>query len=87
MKFKQVLIMAMTMVTLKINERSKVGKSFMAFIEAFSEKEKEIEIVPAKSLYNPEFVAKIRCAEKQKSIKVNPDDIWESLGLQKTLLR
>ncbi len=72
----------MTRITLKINERTKVGKSFMAFIEAFSEKEKGIEIVSESSPYNPDFVAKIRKAEKQKSIKVNPKDVWESLGLK-----
>lgn len=72
----------MTKITLKINERTKVGKSFMAFLEAFSKQEKGIEIVSDSSPYNQDFVAKIRKAEKQKSVKVNPKDIWGSLGLK-----
>lgn len=72
----------MTKITLKINERTKVGKSFMAFIEAFSKKEKGVEIISEEGQYNPDFVSKIKRAEKQKSIKVNPNDIWGSLGLK-----
>lgn len=72
----------MKTITLKIDERTKVGKSFIAFIEAFSNEKKGVEIVSDRSPYNPDFVAKIRRAEKQKSIKVNPDDIWGSLGLK-----
>jgi len=72
----------MATVTLKINERTKVGKAFMALIEAFSKEEKGIEIISDESPYNPDFIAKIKRAEKQKSIKVNPNDIWGSLGLK-----
>lgn len=72
----------MTTITLKINERTKVGKAFMTLIETFSKEEKGIEIISDESPYNPEFVAKVRRAEKQKSIKVNPKDIWGSLGLK-----
>ena len=38
-------------------------------------KEKEIEI--AESPYNQEFVAKIRRAEKQPSVKVDIDNLWK----------
>lgn len=72
----------MTTITLKINERSKIGKSFIALIEAFSKEKKDIEILSDKSPYNQDFVAKIKRAEKQKSIKVDPNDIWGSLGLK-----
>lgn len=72
----------MTKITLKINERTAVGRSFIAFIEAFSKKGEGVEIVKEESPYHPDFVAKIRKAEKQKSVKVNPKDIWGSLGLK-----
>ena len=73
----------MTTITIKINERTKVGKAFMALIEAFSKEKKGIEIVSEeKSPYNPEFVAKIRRAEKQESIPLDTKDIWGSLELK-----
>jgi hypothetical protein len=70
----------MTTITLKINERTKVGKSFMAFIKAFSEKEKEIEIVP-ESVYNPDFVKMIKdsAASKKRYEVKNIDELWQSL--------
>jgi hypothetical protein len=41
--------------------------------EFFTSKEVEVE----KSPYNPEFVAKIRRAEKQPSVKVDIDNLWK----------
>ncbi|MCO5231090.1 MAG: hypothetical protein M9958_08040 [Chitinophagales bacterium] len=72
----------MTTITIKINERTKAGKTLKELIEIFSKENKGVEIVSDKSPYNADFVAKIRRAEKQKSIKVNPNNIWESLGLK-----
>lgn len=74
----------MTTITIKINERTKVGKAFMALIEAFSKEKKGIEIISEeKSPYNPEFVAKIRRAEKNvrdgKTIRIDPNNVWESI--------
>ena len=73
----------MKTITLKINERTKVGKSFMALIEEFSKDKKGIEIISDESPYRAEFVAKIRRAEKniknQKTIRIDPKNIWESL--------
>jgi hypothetical protein len=34
-----------------------------------------------RSPYNPEFVKKIKAAEKQKGIVIDTNDIWGSLGL------
>lgn len=68
-------------VTIKIDERSKQAKALLEYIKTlpFVEiKDKDEE----KSSYNPEFVAKIRRAEKEKSTTVDPNDIWESLGLK-----
>lgn len=72
----------MTTITLKVNERTKAGKTLKDLIELFSKENKGVQIVPDKTRYNPDFVAKIKRAEKQKSIKVNPNNIWESLGLK-----
>jgi hypothetical protein len=44
---------------------------------------KAVEIVQEKSPYNPEFVKKIRKAEKRGEYKeINPNDVWGSLGLR-----
>jgi len=45
----------------------------------------EVEVVEEKSSYNPEFVKKIKKAEKQiaegKYTVLDTNDIWGSLGL------
>lgn len=82
------------MTTIKINERTKTGKAFMAMFEAFFKGVDGIEIVQTDSkkiekeedLYSPEFVTKIRQAEENikngETTTLNPDDIWGSLGLK-----
>ena len=84
----------MTTITLKIDERTKKGKAFLALAKVFyeekNEKKNEVELVDEKdkSPYNPEFVAMIEArienhkSGKSKSITVNPNDIWGSLGLK-----
>ena len=54
----------MTTITLKINDKSTAGKSFLPFLKTFVVKDKSVEIVSTpvvkeKSPYNPEFVKKI----------------------------
>lgn len=82
----------MKTITLKINERSKAGKAFLEMTNVLVKDSKGIEIISTGSsktiekkseIYNPEFVAMIKKA--QKSIKrtvVDPNDIWGSLGLK-----
>ncbi|MFA9189614.1 DUF2683 family protein [Flavobacterium sp. FBOR7N2.3] len=84
------------MTTIKINERTKTGKAFMAMFEAFFKGVDGIEIIETdskkikkeESPYNPEFVKMIldRDADiksgKSKCITIDPDDIWGSLGLK-----
>ena len=82
------------MTTIKINERTKTGKAFMAMFEAFFKGVDGIEIIETDSkklkkedsIYSPEFVAKIKKAEENikngKTTTLNPDDIWGSLGLK-----
>lgn len=79
------------MTTIKINERTKTGKAFMAMFEAFFKGVEGIEIIEAdskknkeeESFYSPEFVAKIKKAEanikKGKTTRLNPEDIWGSI--------
>lgn len=84
----------MTTITIKINERTKAGKAFMAMSESFFKGVEGIEIIETdskkikktESLYSPEFVEKIKKAEKNikkgETKTLNPDDIWGSLGLK-----
>jgi hypothetical protein len=72
----------MQTITIKINERSKAGIAFQKMLEIL-ETQPGVEIVNEdRSPYNPEFVKKIKAAEKQKGIIVNTNDIWGSLGLK-----
>jgi hypothetical protein len=79
------------MTTIKINEHTKTGKAFMAMFETFFKGVEGIEIIESDSnktkqedsKYNPEFVDMVlKSAKSKKSIEVNPNDIWESLGLK-----
>jgi hypothetical protein len=78
----------MTTLTLKINERTKAGKAFLAMTSSLVKESKSIEIVTSSSSkeespYNPEFVAMIKKAEKRGNyITVDPKNIWGSLGLK-----
>lgn len=79
------------MTTIKINERTKTGKAFMAMFEAFFKDVEGIEIIEAdskktneeQSPYNSEFVEMVlKSAKSKKSVEVNPNDVWGSLGLK-----
>ena len=69
--------------TVKINERSKAGIAFQKMLEIL-ETQPGVEVVNEdRSPYNPEFVKKIKAAEKRGSYKeINPNDVWGSLGLK-----
>jgi hypothetical protein len=78
------------MTTIKINERTKAGKAFMAMFDAFFKGVEGIEIIEAnskknkeESFYSPEFIAKIKKAEENikqgKTTRLNPEDIWGSI--------
>jgi len=73
----------MTTITLKINERTKAGKTLKNLIELFSKENKGVEVVSDESPYNPEFVKMIKKAEARGNYKeINPKDVWGSLGLK-----
>ncbi|HEX8013647.1 MAG TPA: DUF2683 family protein [Flavobacterium sp.] len=82
----------MTTVTIKINERTKAGKAFMAILsEAFVKGADGVEIVETDSKklikknspYNPEFVKMVlESAKRGDYTDVDPKDVWGSLGLK-----
>lgn len=81
----------MTTITIKINERTKAGKAFLAMSESFFKGVEGIEIIETdskktkkeESPYNPEFVAEIlersKNLHKKKLTRLNPDDVWGSI--------
>ncbi|MEP6806653.1 MAG: DUF2683 family protein [Flavobacterium sp.] len=80
------------MTTIKINERTKTGKAFMAMLETFFKGVDGIEIIERDSkkikkeeedFYNPEFVKMVlESAKSNESTEINPKDVWGSLGLK-----
>lgn len=69
----------MSTITIKINERSKAGKLLKDFLDLISDKP-GVEIIEEKSPYNPEFVKKIKRAQKQKgTVMKSASGLWESL--------
>jgi len=83
----------MKTLTVKINERTKIGKAFIAMFDSFKGFE-EIEIIETdskklkkeESIYSPEFIEKVRKAEENikngETTTLDPNDIWGSLGLK-----
>jgi hypothetical protein len=75
------------MATIIINEKSKQAKAIIAmlktfdFVEFISNADKN-----EKEDYSPEFVEKVKKAKQEikegKTIVMNPEDIWGSLGLK-----
>ena len=81
----------MTTLTIKINERTKAGKAFMAMSESFFKGVNGIEIIELddkkstkkEETYNPEFVKMVLDAKKRGNYTtMDPNDIWRSLGLK-----
>ena len=74
----------MTTLTVKINERTKKGKAFLEFAKNFLTEGEEVTIVEeGKSPYSPAFVKMVKDAAKRgKYTKIDPNDVWGSLGLK-----
>lgn len=74
----------MSTITIKLNERSKAGKTLKEILTIFS-KEPGVEKLQEDSPYNPKFVEKIRKSEQQikegKYKELNANDIWGGIGL------
>jgi hypothetical protein len=70
----------MATVTIKINEKSQAGKTFLEMVKFFHSKKNVIEIVEEKSPYNPKFVKMIKESAKEKGGKVlKTRNVWESI--------
>jgi hypothetical protein len=70
----------MATVTIKINEKSQAGKTFLELVKFFHSKKNAIEIIEEKSPYNPEFVKMVKSAAKSKNrTRINPKNVWESI--------
>jgi hypothetical protein len=71
----------MTTITLKLDERSKSGKTLKSLIDLFSS-HVGVEVMKGaeKSPYNPEFLAMVKkSAESKNRTRINPKNVWESL--------
>jgi len=83
----------MKTLTIKINERTKIGKAFIAMVDSFKSFD-EIEIIETDSklikkedsIYSLEFIEKVRKAEENikngETTRLDPNDIWGSIVLK-----
>ncbi len=62
------------MINIQIKDNSQGAKDLIKFLRALPYVK-----IEEKSTYNPEFVKKIKAAEKGKSIPVDAKNIWESI--------
>jgi hypothetical protein len=70
----------MSTITLKINERSNMGKALLELIRTTAKESKAVEIIEEKSPYKPEFVKMVKKAAASKNrTRINPSNVWESL--------
>jgi hypothetical protein len=75
----------METITLKLDLRSKAGRLLSEIIARFSN-DKGVTIVDQETPYNPDFVKKVleraESAKKGNTVVVDPNNVWESLGLK-----
>lgn len=81
----------MTVINLKVNEKTKAGKALLSVVNALHgqpgieelKKVKKNKPKASNSPYNSEFVKKIQTAKTRgKYTEVDPNDIWGSIGLK-----
>mgnify|MGYP003505043007 FL=1 len=66
--------------TIIVHADSKVSKALVAIFKALNVSyEIKKENSKEESPYDPEFVKKILATKNQKSYRVNPENIWESI--------
>ena len=72
--------------TIIVHADSKISKALIAIFKALNVSyEIKKENSKEESPYDPEFVKKILATKNQKSYRVNPENIWESVRLQTKL--
>ena len=72
----------MTTLTVKINEKSKLGKAIVDLLHSSAKESKVVEVVEKakESPYNAEFIKMVLQASKSKSrTKIDPKNLWESI--------
>jgi hypothetical protein len=72
----------MTTLTVKINERSSLGKAIMELLRSSAKESKAVELVETdeKKAYNKGFVNKVLSSDKNdKRIKIKTQQLWESI--------
>ena len=66
--------------TIIVHADSKISKALIAIFKALNVSyEIKKENSKEESPYDPEFVKKILATQNQKSYRVNPENIWESI--------
>jgi uncharacterized lipoprotein YehR (DUF1307 family) len=67
-------------VTIKINEKTKAGKTFKSLLELFVQEHKGVEIISRKDTYNSEFVKMVqKRVSEDKFVAIETESIWESI--------
>ena len=79
----------MTTIMLKINERTKAGKTLISMLNFFSSEKEGVEIIETDSKkkktknntpYNPQFVEMVlNAAKSENRTKVTSKNLWQSL--------
>ncbi len=72
----------MTTLTVKINERSSLGKAIMELLRSSAKESKAVELVETdeKKAYSKSFVNKVLSSDKNdKRIKIKTQQLWESI--------
>lgn len=63
-------------VTIKIDTRTKAAQKLLEYLETLS----FVKVEEEKSTYNPEFVEKIKRAEREDGgIEVSSENVWENI--------
>jgi hypothetical protein len=67
--------------TLKINERSSLGKAIMELLRSSAKESKAVEFIePAEKNYNQDFVNKVLKSDKSdKRVRIRTEKLWESI--------
>lgn len=79
----------MTTITLKINERTKAGKTLLSMVNFFTSEKEGVEVIEtvlkktktdSEESYNPQFVEMVLTAAKSKNrTKITSKNLWQSL--------
>jgi anthranilate/para-aminobenzoate synthase component I len=75
----------MTTLTVKINERSSIGKAIADLLRSTAKESKAVKLIEKeeKNLYSSDFVEKIKKAEEDikngKITRINPENVWENI--------